>query len=120
MANISVNGNITALSASIGGKAVVTSITNYTKGIKLSNGLIINWGAVTPSSGGTSVSFAVPFSTTNYCVGGSNTSLDSKQIRQLAVTSFGTSSMTCKGQWGENNAGNSNGDITFRWIAVGK
>jgi hypothetical protein len=126
MANINIDGILKATNLKIGGVDVIKQVSSAELaspaawGMRLSNGLVINWGITTPAIGGTSVTFPVPFSTTSYCAGGAAIDTVSTQIRNLAVTSTSTTQMTCKGQWGKNNAGNSGGDVTFRWVAIGK
>ena len=118
LASLNSSGNV--IDSGVAKSSVVTTSSNKTKGIKLSNGLILNWGSVTPANGGTTVNFDVPFTTTTYAIGATNVSVNTSQIRALAVYTYNTASFVCKGQWSQNGSGITSGDVTFRWVAIGK
>lgn len=113
-------GYLTAITSSASGSSSVSS-GKYIAigGVKLSNGLIINWGMVNPSSSGTTVGFLEPFTTSYYSVGATNYNSASNQIRALAVTSYSTTGFVCYGQYSQNNSGYTGGDVTYRYIAIG-
>lgn len=114
MAKLNVTGKITSE-----GKEVVTIIQKTSNAIKLSNGLILNWGDVTPAKSGTTVTLQIPFSTTSYSVGATNRTISSNQIKSLAVTEYNTTNFVCYGQYSQSNSGLTGGDVPFRWIAAG-
>jgi hypothetical protein len=90
-----------------------------TKHLVLSNGLIIAWGTVTPTTSGTTVTLPAAFNTTDYVVVGTPTSNPSNQIHSFHVHSYSTTSFVCTGHYSQSNSGRTGGDITFRWLAIG-
>lgn len=92
--------------------------SNY---VKFINGLIIQWGNITPVHAGTTVTLPKPFSSSNYFVAGCATQINYKQIRAFAVTPRNTTNFKCYGQYShsQSNAGITGGDVPFCWLAVG-
>ena len=119
--NVALKSDIPDVSKFItSGSLTSSSATNVKSwGVKLSSGLIFNWGYVTPANDGTPVSFPVPFTTTTYSIGATNYSVNTSQCRALAVYTYNTASFVCKGQWSQNSSGITSGDVTFRWVAIG-
>lgn len=87
--------------------------------MKLSNGLIINWGTVSPTQGGTIQNFAIPFTQMGYSIGATNDSRKDNQIRAMCATSKETTSFRAWGQYSQSNSGMTTGDVAFTWIAIG-
>ena len=119
--NVALKSNIPDVSKFItsGSLTSLNGTKGKSWGVKLSSGLIFNWGYVTPENSGTAVSFAVPFTTTTYSIGATNYTVNTSQCRALAVYTYNTASFVCKGQWSQNSSGITSGDVTFRWVAIG-
>lgn len=120
MANLKINGNLTVTGGGVlGGNDIVTTTNKQTKGIKLSNGLIINWGAISPDRNSTTINFAIPFSDNTYAVGATNDSITSNQIRAMASSYKTATSFMPVGQYSQANSGWTTGDVEFTWVAIG-
>ena len=90
-------------------------------GVKLSNGLIINWGAnIIPTTNGIKVNFAIPFTRTDYVVAGSANQINNKQIRAMAATEQHINYFMLYGQYSEDNSGLTGNDVPYSWIAIGQ
>lgn len=129
MSNININGEITANIGSgllTAEGAIQTILTRTARGVQTTGGALgigeitINWGTVTPASSGTAVSFSVPYSSSIISIAGSNIDVANNQIRALAATNISPTGFTAYGQWSQSSSGLTNGDVTFKWIAIGR
>jgi hypothetical protein len=119
MANLTIDGTISiGGTAQIGGYPALFTLSNETGGIKLSNGFVVNWGTATPS-GAITKTFEVPFSTSNYSVAAAPTNTGGV-VCTLGVSSRSATSFTFRGSYKGSSGGYTAGDVTFRWIAIGK
>lgn len=120
MANLKINGNLEVAGGGVlGGNDIVTTTNKQTKGIKLSNGLIINWGTVSPNRTNTTINLAIPFSDNTYAVGATNNSIASNQIRAMASPYKTATAFKPVGQYSASNSGWTTGDVEFTWVAIG-